>query len=95
MSQDEDKHSTIIEERKKLLGPSLSVSYHQPLRIVRGYRQYLYDHQGTKYLDTVNNAAHVGHEHPKVVEAIKKQASVLNTNKSDLLLWYHNKEILI
>ncbi|MFK8163567.1 MAG: aminotransferase class III-fold pyridoxal phosphate-dependent enzyme, partial [Lewinella sp.] len=66
--------------RQQSLGYSLSVSYQQPLHIVRGVRQYLLDTTGRRYLDTVNNVAHVGHEHPKVVEAIRRQAAVLNTN---------------
>ena len=70
----------IAEKRKRHLGRSLSVSYANPLHIVRGYGQYLYDTTGRRYLDTVNNVAHVGHEHPAVVEAIQRQAAVLNTN---------------
>ncbi|MFT4751226.1 MAG: 4-aminobutyrate aminotransferase-like enzyme/Ser/Thr protein kinase RdoA (MazF antagonist) [Neolewinella sp.] len=66
--------------RKKHLGYSLSVSYKKPLQIERGRGQYLLDHTGRRYLDTVNNVAHVGHEHPTVVKAIQRQAAVLNTN---------------
>ena len=70
----------LMARRKKHLGYSLSVSYRSPLRIDRGRGQYLLDHTGRRYLDTVNNVAHVGHEHPAVVEAIQRQAAVLNTN---------------
>ncbi len=66
--------------RKKLLGKSLSVSYEQPLHIVRGYKQYLYDITGRRYLDMVNNVAHVGHEHSRVVKAATRQMGLLNTN---------------
>ena len=66
--------------RKQRLGYGLSVSYQRPLHIVRGGGQYLYDITGRRYLDTVNNVAHVGHEHPTVVRAIQRQAAVLNTN---------------
>ncbi len=69
-----------IRERGRLLGGGLSVSYERPLRILRGRGAYLLDHTGRRFLDTVNNVAHVGHEHPVVVEAIRKQAAVLNTN---------------
>jgi ethanolamine-phosphate phospho-lyase len=37
--------------RKKYLGPSLSLAYEEPLKIVRGNRQYLYDENGREYLD--------------------------------------------
>ena len=70
----------ILERRKQVLGRSLSVSYHQPLQIVRGAGQYLYDPSGRRYLDTVNNVAHVGHQHPRVVAAARTQLGLLNTN---------------
>jgi 4-aminobutyrate aminotransferase-like enzyme len=62
------------------LGKSLSISYAKPLKILRGERQYLMDDLGQRYLDTVNNVAHVGHEHPKVVKAGQQQMAILNTN---------------
>ncbi len=70
----------LINERKKHLGKSLSVSYSEPLTILRGEMQYLIDETGRRYLDTVNNVAHVGHEHPEVVRAGQEQMAVLNTN---------------
>jgi 4-aminobutyrate aminotransferase-like enzyme/Ser/Thr protein kinase RdoA (MazF antagonist) len=70
----------ILETREKHLGRNLSISYRKPLKIVRGALQYLYDHTGRAYLDTVNNVCHVGHCHPRVVEAAQKQMAVLNTN---------------
>lgn len=66
--------------RKKHLGPSLSLSYREPLHIVRGYMQHLYDAEGRAYLDAVNNVPHVGHSHPRVVAAAQQQMAVLNTN---------------
>ncbi|WP_170067725.1 aminotransferase class III-fold pyridoxal phosphate-dependent enzyme [Neolewinella xylanilytica] len=71
---------TLLDARKRRLGYGLSVSYRQPLQMLRGYRQYLYDDTGRRFLDTVNNVAHVGHEHPAVVEAARRQLAVLNTN---------------
>lgn len=70
------------EARKKNFPSKLSVSYanSNPLWIVRGERQYLFDEQGVRYLDTRNNVPHVGHTHPKVVEAVCQQVSTLNTN---------------
>ena len=67
-------------ERQQRIGPNLSVSYHEPLEIVRGQGQYLFDHQGRPYLDLVNNVCHVGHCHPRVVEAAQRQLAILNTN---------------
>jgi 4-aminobutyrate aminotransferase-like enzyme/Ser/Thr protein kinase RdoA (MazF antagonist) len=66
--------------RQSLLGRSLSVSYRRPLKIVRGWRQYLYDDTGRAYLDVYNNVPLVGHSHPRVVRAAQEQLAVLNTN---------------
>ena len=66
--------------RNKYLSPSFSLSYKDPLNIVRGNGQYLYDSNGIKYLDGVNNIQHVGHSHPKIIEAANAQFKKLNTN---------------
>ena len=70
----------LINYRKHHLGKGLSLQYKVPIKMVRGSGQYLVDQFGRKYLDTVNNVAHVGHEHPTVVEAGQKQMALLNTN---------------
>lgn len=70
----------LLQRRRRSLGPSLSLSYRQPLHIVRGVGQYLFDDAGRSYLDAVNNVCHVGHSHPRVVEAAAKQWTKLNTN---------------
>ncbi len=67
-------------ERRRRLGPSLSLSYREPLEIVRGAGTWLYDQTGRAYLDMVNNVAHVGHCHPRVARAGARQMTVLNTN---------------
>lgn len=71
---------SLLQFRKKHLGSGLSLSYDKPLHIVRGEGVYLIDGDGRKYLDTVNNVNHVGHQHPKVVAAGQRQMAVLNTN---------------
>ncbi len=70
----------LTEARAALLGPSLSLSYARPLKIVRGEGAWLIDHRGRAYLDCVNNICHVGHCHPHVTRALARQAAVLNTN---------------
>ena len=72
--------SELLNARRKHIGPSLSISYRSPLHIVSGSRQYLYDSAGRRYLDCVNNVAHVGHSHPYVVRAASEQMAILNTN---------------
>ena len=66
--------------RQKHLGPSLKLAYEKPIHIVRGEGQYLFDADGHQYLDCVNNVQHVGHCHPKVVAAARKQYGALSTN---------------
>ncbi|MBK9315022.1 MAG: aminotransferase class III-fold pyridoxal phosphate-dependent enzyme [Acidobacteria bacterium] len=70
----------LLDARHAHLGGNLSISYRRPLKIVRGWMQHLYDYEGRAYLDAVNNVPHVGHCHPRVVEAGQKQMAVLNTN---------------
>lgn len=70
----------ILHERRQRVGRNLSISYRQPLHVVRGAGQYLYDAQGRRYIDFYNNVPHVGHNHPHVVRAAQRQLAVLNTN---------------
>src|SRR6266852_3236164 len=66
--------------RHAFLGKNLSISYQRPLKIVRGWMQYLYDDTGRAYLDVYNNVPLVGHSHPRVVQAAQAQLALLNTN---------------
>lgn len=67
--------------RKRYVGESCKLFFKtDPLKIVRGEGQYLYDEKGHQYLDCINNVAHVGHCHPHVVKAAMDQMGILNTN---------------
>ena len=79
-TNNQDSNEVLINLRKKYLGKNLSLSYNKPIKFVRGKDQYLIDDNGRKYLDTVNNIAHVGHENENVVKAGQKQMAILNTN---------------
>ncbi|HEV8140449.1 MAG TPA: aminotransferase class III-fold pyridoxal phosphate-dependent enzyme [Pyrinomonadaceae bacterium] len=70
----------LISARQQHLGPSLSISYREPIHIISGAKQYLYAADARRYLDCVNNVAHVGHSHPRVVRAASEQMAILNTN---------------
>ena len=72
--------SQLLESRRRHISSSLSVAYREPLQIVRGSGQFLYDDRGRPYVDLVNNVCHVGHAHPRVVEAGARQMAELNTN---------------
>ena len=80
---------TIEARRARLMGPNVPTFYRTPVHIVRGEGVWLWDADGKRYLDCYNNVAHVGHCHPKVVEAICRQAAVLNTHTR-----YHHELVL-
>ncbi|MEO0403469.1 MAG: aminotransferase class III-fold pyridoxal phosphate-dependent enzyme, partial [Bacteroidota bacterium] len=70
----------VIHDRKQFTGGNLSMSYRNPIHMERSALQYMYDSSGNTFLDAYNNIPHVGHSHPKVVEAGQKQMAKLNTN---------------
>lgn len=74
-----DKAETLA-HRNRRISRNLSIGYRNPVKVLRGWRQYLFDETGRQYLDAYNNVPHVGHCHPRVIEAARKQMSVLNTN---------------
>ncbi|MBT2225413.1 aminotransferase class III-fold pyridoxal phosphate-dependent enzyme [Nonomuraea sp. NEAU-A123] len=72
--------SGIAARRRTNLSRAMSLSYREPLHLVRGEGAYLFDAAGRPWLDLVNNVCHVGHCHPRVVAAGHRQAARLNTN---------------
>ena len=73
-------NESLLAARHARLGGNLSLSYREPLQIVRGWKQWLYDVAGQRFLDAYNNVPHVGHSHPRVTRAVAEQLAVLNTN---------------
>jgi murein DD-endopeptidase MepM/ murein hydrolase activator NlpD len=73
-------YSETLATRRRAIGGSVRTSYTEPLKIVRGWMQYLYDDEGRRYLDAYNNVPHVGHCHPRVVAAARRLMELLNTN---------------
>jgi 4-aminobutyrate aminotransferase-like enzyme len=81
----------LMQRRARLMGPNVPTFYRTPVHLVRGEGVWLWDAAGTRYLDCYNNVPHVGHCHPRVVEAICRQAGILNTHTRylhDLVLDY-------
>ncbi len=70
----------LIERRKRLLGGHVTTFYDEPFAPVRGEGVWLFDADGRRYLDCYNNVPHVGHCHPRVVDAIARQAATLNVH---------------
>mgnify|MGYP001354240697 CR=1 FL=1 len=79
-SSNTDNLQSLIERRKQRLGPTLELSYSNPVHVVRGEGVWLIDHTGRSLLDAYNNVPSVGHCHPTVVQALARQAATLNTN---------------
>src|SRR4051812_790810 len=71
---------SLIERRFNVLGRHSPLFYEKPLQLVRGEGVWVYDVDGKRYLDAYNNVPHVGHCHPKVVDALCKQARTLNSH---------------
>ncbi|HQT63885.1 MAG: aspartate aminotransferase family protein [Acidocella sp. 20-57-95] len=69
-----------VQRRQATFGAASVLFYEQPIEMARGEGAYLYDTNGTRYLDVYNNVPSVGHCHPRVVAAIAAQAATLNTN---------------
>ncbi|XP_043250639.1 alanine--glyoxylate aminotransferase 2-like [Colletes gigas] len=73
--------SETIRLRERHIGQACTLFYKSnPLKIVRAEGQYMYDENGNRYLDCINNVAHVGHCHPTVVRAGQQQMALLSTN---------------
>jgi 4-aminobutyrate aminotransferase-like enzyme/Ser/Thr protein kinase RdoA (MazF antagonist) len=73
---------TLLDRRGAALGGrKLSpLFYRQPLQVVRGEGPWIHTADGRRYLDAYNNVPVVGHTHPAVVQAISRQAALLNVN---------------
>ncbi|KAI4478759.1 hypothetical protein M0802_014494 [Mischocyttarus mexicanus] len=70
-----------IKLRERHIGQSCKLFYKSsPLKIVKGIGQYMFDEKGARYLDCMNNVAHVGHCQPDVVKAGQEQMALLSTN---------------
>ena len=69
----------LLAMRTKYTNPAIFTLYGEPLLIVEGHMQWLFDETGKRYLDMFAGIVTVscGHCHPKIVAAIKKQVETL------------------
>jgi 4-aminobutyrate aminotransferase-like enzyme len=72
--------AALLARRARVLSPTYRLFYEQPLQIVRAEGVWMYAEDGRRYLDAYNNVPVVGHCHPRVVEALTRQARTLNTH---------------
>jgi alanine-glyoxylate transaminase/(R)-3-amino-2-methylpropionate-pyruvate transaminase len=71
--------SDVLKLRKQYLNPGLFLYYKQPIMIVEGKMQYVWDDTGKRYLDGLGGivTVSVGHCHPHVVAAANRQNETL------------------
>jgi 4-aminobutyrate aminotransferase/(S)-3-amino-2-methylpropionate transaminase len=69
----------IIKKKKEYIMPCLNHFYQEPMQLVKGEGQYLYDHTGKKYLDFFAGVSVIncGHCHPEITERICQQVKEL------------------
>jgi len=69
----------ILKRKQEYLIPCLYHFYKQPMQIVRGEMQYLYDHTGKRYLDLYGGVSvmNAGHCNPEIAEKICIQTKTL------------------
>lgn len=71
----------IADDREYVLHSWSVQSARQPLLVAGGSGSFFWDHEGNRYLDFASQLINLnlGHQHPKMVEAIKDQAETLAT----------------
>ena len=96
MNQAEQKStvSDAVRKHKKFLFPAVATYYQEPVALVRGEGEYVWDDQGNRYLDCFGGVltVSVGHANPKINEAVIAQNNTLqhssalyaNPNQSNL-----------
>lgn len=69
----------VLATRKQFLNPGIFLYYKKPLMMVEGKMQYVWDETGRRYLDALGGIVtiSVGHCHPHVVKAARKQNELL------------------
>jgi len=72
--------NTVLADRKAHFAGNLSLSYTDPVMLVRGWRHHLFDEWGRPYLDAYNNVPHVGHAHPRIQAVAADQLKRMNSN---------------
>lgn len=65
--------------RRQYVAPAVFTYYKEPIAIVEGHMQYLWDETGRRYLDGIGGivTVSVGHSHPRLVQALRDQVGKL------------------
>ena len=64
----------ILALRREYVNPGIFMYYKEPICIVEGHMQYLWDETGRRYLDAIAGivTVSVGHCHPKITERVRE-----------------------
>ena len=86
--------SEAVRKHKEFLFPAVATYYQEPVALVRGEGEYVWDEAGNRYLDCFGGVltVSVGHANPKINEAIIEQTNKIqhtsalyaNENQSNL-----------
>jgi len=83
-------YEQILKDRNHYMPNFYFKYYKEPLLIVEGHRQYVYDHKGNRYLDLIAGISTVscGHSHPAITKAVSDQVvKVMHTSPIYLSEW--------
>ncbi len=72
--------SDVLAKRRAHFGGNVSLTYKDPVMLVRGWKHHLFDEWGRPYLDAYNNVPHVGHAHPRIQAVAADQLKRINSN---------------
>src|SRR5438067_6295955 len=69
----------VLRLRREFLNPAIFIYYKKPIMLVEGKMQYVWDENGRRYLDALGGivTVSVGHCHPDIVEAARRQNETL------------------
>jgi len=69
----------VLRLRKQFLNPGIFLYYKNPIMLVEGKMQYVWDERGKRYLDALGGivTVSVGHCHPHVIDVARRQNETL------------------
>ncbi|WP_435661385.1 aminotransferase class III-fold pyridoxal phosphate-dependent enzyme [Leisingera caerulea] len=70
----------VLAGRRAHFGGNLSLTYKDPVMLLRGWKHHMFDEWGRPYLDAYNNVPHVGHAHPRIQAVAADQLKRMNSN---------------
>ncbi|CAG5110497.1 Oidioi.mRNA.OKI2018_I69.chr2.g4896.t1.cds [Oikopleura dioica] len=84
VDDDVSSHKLSLLKRRRDVMTSANILFYesskQELLVERAEGQWMFDEEGNRYLDLINNVAHVGHCNPKVTAAVTAQMQKQYTN---------------